>query len=356
MKNNALSFVRRTLGAVAIATSLVSTSAIAQDTEYPEMTIKVGHALPETFIWAEFVDKWFFSEVERRSGGKIKMQVFWSGSLIQPKQVIDAVGSGAVAMGADAQGYYPSVIPLNTMPNALLGTTTFPNPRIGSMMTREIFEEFPEMQEEWSSQGVWPLYFNAAPNFRIACTSPIETVADMKGKKMRQFSAYHPTVWSSLDAVGVTVLPTEVYEGLQRGRLDCGFYDYSSLISQKLYEQAKYVSTANFGAGATWPMMVNYDQFFNEWPESVRTLITEVAQEAEARSIKISIEKNEEALQQLADRGVTIVEFSAEEQAKLEERLPDFIDTWIEQQEGTDRHDAAMRIGDYMKKRIPEME
>lgn len=352
MTNNAISFIKRTLGAAAIAASFLAPAAVAKD--YPEITLKVAHGLPETYIWSEHVDKWFFRELERRSGGKIKAQVFWNGSLVGPKQVLDAVGRGAVSMGADAQGYYPSALPLNTMPNALLGTSTFAGPREGSTIAREIFDKFPEVQKEWTALGVWPIYFNAAPNFRVNCTKPVKTIDDMRGKKMRQFSAYHPKVWSSLDAVGVTILPAEVYEGLQRGRLDCGFYDYSSILSQKIYEQAKYVSTANFGAGATWPIVVNYDQYFNKWPAHVRELIAEVGREAEERSIKVSVDENAKALARLKELGATVVEFPPEEQKKLEEKLPDFIDIWVKQQEGTDRYDVAKRIGEYIKKRTQE--
>jgi len=343
----------RTLGMAAVAISMSLAPASAAD--YPEMKLKVAHALSEAFLWAD-VDKWFFSELEERSGGNITSQVFWNGSLVGPKQVLDAVGKGGIPMGADAQGYYPTALPLNTMPNALLGTLTFSSPEHSSIITREIFENFPEMQEEFKALGVWPLYFHAVPSFRVACTKPIATVDDFRDKKMRQFSAYHPKVWSSVGAVGVTVLPAEIYEGLQRGRLDCVFYDYSSILGQKMYEVAPYVSTANFGAGSTWPLVVNYDLYFNEWSDDLRNLVTEIANETSARSVAVAEARAKESLDELAAiDGVTIVEFSPEEQAKMVELMPDFIDLWVAQQEGTDRHDVAKRIGEYVKTRAKEL-
>ena len=353
MKNALVQKLGRTFSMAAVAFTMTLAPVSAAD--YPEMKLKVAHALSETFLWAD-VDKWFFKELEERSGGNITAQVFWNGSLVGPKQVLDAVGQGGIPMGADAQGYYPTALPLNTMPNALLGTLTFSNPEHSSIITREIFETFPEMQEEFKALGVWPLYFHAVPSFRVACTSPISTVDGFRDMKMRQFSAYHPQVWSSIDAVGVTVLPAEVYEGLQRGRLDCGFYDYSSILGQKIYEVAPYISAANFGAGSTWPLVVNYDLYFNEWSEDVRNLVTEIANETSLQSIKVAEARAKSSLDELAALdGVTIVEFSPEEQAKLVERMPDFIDLWVAQQEGTDRHDVAKRIGEYVKKRSAEL-
>lgn len=354
MKNKGTTILGFTMGAAAVAFTMMLSPALAEES-YSETKLKVAHALPETYVWSEEVDKWFFKELERRSNGKITAQIFWNGSLVGPKQVFDAVGSGAVPMGADAQGYYPATLPLNTMPNSLLGTLTFASSKQASILTREIFEKFPEVQEEWKALGVWPLYFNAVPSFRVACTEPVATVDDLKGLKVRQFSAYHPKVWEAVDAVGVTVLPAEIYEGLQRGRLDCAFYNYSAILSQKMYEQAEYVSKASFGAGATWPMVVNYDLFFNQWSESMRKLFIEVAQEAELRSSEVAEAKEEKSLEALKELGITLVEFSPEEQKKLEEKLPDFIDIWIEQQKGTDRYEVAQRIGDYMKKRSKEL-
>ncbi|WP_340151312.1 C4-dicarboxylate TRAP transporter substrate-binding protein [uncultured Sneathiella sp.] len=354
MKNTVISKLGLMFGGAAVAFSLTMSSASAEGS-YPETKLKVAHALPETYVWSEQVDKWFFNELERRSDGKITAQIFWNGSLVGPKQVFDAVGSGAVPAGGDAQGYYPAALPLNTMPNALLGTLTYASSKQASTLTREVFEKFPEVQEEWKALGIWPLYFNAVPSFRVACTEPVATVKDLRGKKVRQFSAYHPKVWEAVDAVGVTVLPAEIYEGLQRGRIDCVFYNYSAILSQKMYEQANYVSKASFGAGSTWPIVVNYDMFFNEWSEDLRNLFLEVAKEAELRSVEVAEAEEIKALKAMEELGVNLVEFSPEEQQKLEEKLPDFIDIWIKQQEGTDRYDVAKRIGDYMKKRSTEL-
>lgn len=342
----------RTAALGAFAMSLGMGAAEAQ--EYPEMTLKMAHSLPETYVQSQKADKWFFEELERRSGGKIKTQIFWNGSLARPKEVFDMVGKGGVAFGGDAQGYYPAQLPLNTMPNALLGTLTFSTATQASKITREIFDKYPAMQEEFKALGIWPIYFNSATSFRVACTKPVASVADLKNKKIRQFSAYHPRLWESVGAVGVTVLPAEIYEGLQRNRLDCAFYSYPALLTQKIYEQGKYISTANFGAGATWPVVVNYDLFFNKWPESVRKLVIELAREAEKRSGEADTAAAEEALELMKKQGAVIVEFPAAEQKKLETMVPNFIDVWAEQQEKAGRP-VAREIAEYIKKRRTEL-
>jgi TRAP-type C4-dicarboxylate transport system substrate-binding protein len=343
-------------GALLAGIAALASAPVARAQDYPEMSLKMAHGMPETYTQSEEADKWFFSELERRTGGKIKVQIFWNGSLARPKEVFDMVGKGGVAFGGDGQGYYPAALPLNTMPNALVGTLTFGSASQASIITREIFEKFPEMQEEFKALGIWPLYFNSVTSFRVACTKPILKIEDLKNKKIRQFSAYHPKLWESLGAVGVTVLPAEIYEGLQRGRLDCAFYSYPALQTQKLYEQAKYISTANLGGGATWPVVVNYDLYHNKWPANVRKLLAELAAEAEKRSAAADTAAGEKSLEAMKANGAIVNELPAEEQKKLEAMVPDFLEIWAMQQPSGERREVALKISEYIKKRRTELQ
>jgi len=159
-----------------------------------------------------------------------------------------------------------------------------------------------------------------------------------------------------LGAVGVNVLPAEIYEGLQRGRLDCGFYTYSLMMAAKVYEQARYISSANFGSAVTWPVVVNYDDYFRKWPESVRNLIAEVAKEAELRSVEIETKADLESLNYMLSHGATLVEFPPDEQQKLAESVADFLDIWQGEVAARGHGEAAQEIVEYSKKRRAEIE
>lgn len=335
---------------VAAAVGLFLAAAAANAQDYPEMTLRLAHAFPESWVQSGQVDKWFAQELTRRSGGKIKVQIFWAGALAKPKEIFDAVGKGGLAMGADAHGYYPAELPLGSMSNALTGTMTWDTADQSSKANRAIFDGVPAVREEWKKLGIWPLYFNANSSFRVVCTNPVKSVDDLANKKIRMFSAYHPKLWQSVNAVGVNVLPAEVYEGLQRGRLDCGFYTYSLMRAAKIYEPAKFISTANFGSAPTWPVVVNYDLFFNKWPESVRKLVTEVAREAEQRSVEIETKADGESLEFMRTHGATVVEFPAAEQQKLRAKVPSFIDLWVKEKEAEGRGEAAKSVAEIVKR------
>lgn len=324
--------------------------------EYPKMNIKLAHAFPQTWVQSQDVDQWFVDEINRRSNGNIKIEIYWSGALAEPKYIFNIVGSGGVAMEASSPGYYPSDLPFAGLVNALSGTLSFDTERQGAIITQEMFEKFPTIQEEWKKMGVWPLYFNALGPYRLACTSPIKSADDLKNKKIRQFSDFHPKLWESLGATGVTVLPAEIYEGLARGRMDCGYYDYSLLSRSKLYEPAKYISNINLGASSTWPVVVNYDVFFNKWPQNVRDLFMEVAKEASERSIQVVEKDEDDAFKDMLSKGAVLVEFPAAEQEKVEAMVPDFLDIWVENMKTKGLGDEASEVAGFIKERREELQ
>ena len=83
----------------AVATvAALAFAGFAQAQEYPEMTLKIAHFVPANITGSK-IDKWFADEVKRRSGGKIKIHIFWSESMGKANELLDLVGSGAVDEG-----------------------------------------------------------------------------------------------------------------------------------------------------------------------------------------------------------------------------------------------------------------
>ena len=71
---------------------LVTCAALAlalplQAQDYPSLSLKMAHPLAQTFPGVEW-DKWFAEEIERRSGGKIKIQIFLQHPLKGIKRLI----------------------------------------------------------------------------------------------------------------------------------------------------------------------------------------------------------------------------------------------------------------------------
>lgn len=321
--------LREVLIGTGMAAALAIPAASAQAEEYPELKLRMAHFVPAQLTGSK-VDQWWADEINKRSGGKIKIEIFWAESLGKAKEILDLVSSGAVDLGATAQGYFPAELPLVGATNSVM--LGFENHDEATRTTAEMVESLASMKAELKRNNVYPIFFHSLGGYRPFCTSPIETLADFRGKKMRSWGEYVPILWQSVGATGVNVLTNEIYEALQRGTVDCAFWSHDSANDVKLHEVAKYAWSHHLGAIPTWPVWVSWENWHGGWPESVKKLMTEVGMEAMERDIRLTGENNKKALKTMVEEhGVKVVQFK--EWDKLVATMPDMLQIWLDNME-----------------------
>ena len=323
----------------------------ARAADYPEMNLRLAHFGPKVFVQSG-IDQWWADEIKRRSGGKINIRIFWGGSAGQPLEILGLVGSGAVDFGAVPQAYFPNELPLIGAPNSV--PYVFKTREAAVAVSNGLVAENKAVQDELRRNKVKPLFFHPMNSYYPLCTKPVKTMADFKGLRIRSFGAYQPPMWDALGSVGVNVLPPDIYEGLQRGRLDCGFYSADLYKVTKLYEVAKYLSTAGVGPVATWPIWVNLDKWENAYSSEVKKLLTEVSLEAAERSLKTITEAESEAVEFLKKQGVTVVDFSQPDAYKA--AIPDMREVWYKSMISRGLGEQAKTVLDYWRAKQAELE
>ncbi|HEV8261534.1 MAG TPA: TRAP transporter substrate-binding protein DctP [Burkholderiales bacterium] len=320
----------------------------AQD--YPAMNLRFAHYLPATFA-GSVVDKWFADEVQRRSNGKIKIQIFWAESMGKSTELLDLVAKGAVDMSATSQGYFPSQLPLVGMTNSVM--MLFDSNEEALRINAELMQR-KAMQDELRRNQVYPIFFHAVNTFRPFCSKKLDRLEDFKGKKMRSWGEYVPLLWQSLGATPVTVLPAEFYESLQRGTVDCMFLPIDLTYNLKLYEVAKFTWDKGLGAIPTWPIWVNWKTYHEVWPPQVRKLIEEVAREAVERDVKTTRDAEATALKAMtSSHGVQVARFN--DMDRLEKTVPDLLATWVTKMEARGLGNEAREVAEFVRKRRAEL-
>jgi len=335
-------FKKLTVTALSALALSFGTAPVALAEDYPKMSLRMAHAFPAG--WAQTkVDQWFADEIRKRSNGNIRINIMWAGAGGKPLEILRLVQTGAVDLGAVPPSYFPDDLPLTGAPNSL--PLTFKTNKEASEVMEGLVAEVDAIQDELKKNNIWPLFFHTLNTYQPLCTKPIAKVADFEGMRIRSFGAYQPSLWDSLGAVGVNVLPAEIYEGLQRGRLDCGFFSTDLYASTKLYEVAKFLTSVGFGPQPTWPIWVNYEKWENEYPENVKTLFMEVANEARVKSLTDVEEAREGSLKLMLENGVTVVEFTEEDQ--MVEQAPDFKQVWLDSMKSKGLGDEATSVLEY---------
>ena len=302
---------------------LVAGSMQAQAEDYPEITFRYATGFPKA-VYMNGPAIWFAEEVEKRSGGKIKVKMHFGGALGKSNEILDLVSKGAIDMGSVVQGYFTSALPFGAMTNSLPMTFFDGEAVMRTAMKMDMGN--PDQIAEYERNNIKPLINRYLPNYKLICTKPVKTVKDLEGLKIRTFGNYMPKMFAALKATPVNVLPVEMYEALKRGSMDCSYLTYPFFVVFKLYEVAPYVIDVKFGGINAYYLAMNKRKF-ESLPQNVQDLLVSVGAEATEWGVADTKKVDAAAKQQLVDKGATIVMF--EEQQKLEDTVPDMIDEWI---------------------------
>jgi TRAP-type C4-dicarboxylate transport system substrate-binding protein len=347
--------MRKALSAALVATAItVGSIGTATAQEYPSLNLKLAHLGPASFTGSQ-VDQWFAEEVKKRSGGKIRIRIFWSESLGKANEILDLVASGAVDIGATSPGYFPNQLPLTGATNSVM--MQFNTNRSATQTTFELVRKFPAVRKELEKANVYPVFFHSLNAYRPLCTKPIEKIEDFAGLKIRSWGEYIPAMWQALGATPVSLMTPDMYESLQRGTVDCAFWPHELSYTMKLNEVAKYTwdgDEQHFGAIPTWPLWVNWKTWHEKWPESVRQLLTEVGMEAMERDITAVREDERKALAAMMEKsGVKVVDFKDME--KVRAKVPDLADAWVERMKSRGLGAEAQEIVEFWRERGAEL-
>ena len=265
--------MKKLLRAGLAATALLGATFSAHAEDYPSMTLRYATGFPEA-VYMNEPAKWFAAEVEKRSGGKIKMKLFFGGTLGKSNEILDLVSKGAVDAGSVVQGYFTSALPFAAMTNSL--PMTFFDGEAAMKMDREN----PDQIAEYERNNIVPLVNRFLQNYKLICTKPVKTMKDLEGLKIRTFGNYMPKMFAAIKATPVNVLPVEMYEALKRGSMDCSYLTYPFFTVFKLYEVAPYVIDVKFGGINAYWLAMNKRKF-DAMPQNVQDLLIQVGKVSE---------------------------------------------------------------------------
>ena len=136
---------------------------------------------------------------------------------------------------------------------------------------------------------------------------PIETVEDLAGLRLRVLQAPgYVTVYEHFGAVPVPLAYNEVYSSLESGVVDGGECSPKQLIQDKFYEVAQFYSLTRINYNPV--IAVANSQFMQELPDDIRGAVIEAIDEAVIYQSSIARKMDEDMMEQMKSRGVTVVE------------------------------------------------
>ncbi len=151
----------------------------------------------------------------------------------------------------------------------------------------------------------------------IASAEAIKAPEDVKGMKVRGGSREMDLMLAAAGANVSTMPSNEIYLSMQTGALDAAMTSSTSLISFRLEELAKALTTAR--TGSIWfmcePLLMSKDIFESLSPDQQKAIV-DVGEEMEWFAAVEAKKDDQSAAKVYAAKGATVVDFSADDIAK----------------------------------------
>ncbi|MCB2019928.1 MAG: TRAP transporter substrate-binding protein [Rhizobacter sp.] len=279
----------------------------------------------------------FAADVDKASGGKLKITVHANGSLFKAPEIKRAVQGGQAQIG--------EILLVNfENENPIYGADGLPFLATGYADAKKLAAaQRPFLDKLLAAQGMKLLYTVPWPPQGIYANKEIDSVADMKGLKWRAYSPATAKIAELVGAQPVTVQAAELSQALATGLVNSYMSSGSTGYDTKTYETLKYwVDTQ------AWlpknAIIVNLAAF-NALDAATQQAVLKAAADAEARGWKVSEEKNDWYKKALAEKGMKIVTPSP----KLTEGLKKVGDVMIVEWEKKAGADGAALLAAYRK-------
>ena len=148
-------------------------------------------------------------EVEKRTGGKVKVRTFPGGTLLPAKNILDGVVSGLADIGNFAMSYQPGRFPVSEAIDLPLG---FTSSKVASLTLYDLVEK--HQPKEFSQ--VKALAFFTCPPTNFMTRTPVKSLADLKGMELR-VAGTSAEIVKRLGGIPVAMPQSETPEAIQKG-------------------------------------------------------------------------------------------------------------------------------------------
>ena len=308
----------------ALFASLVLLAAGAQPSAAQDVALTLHHLLsPQSNTHKTFLAPWA-KRVEEQSGGRIAIEIYPSMTLGgKPPQLFDQARTGIADIIWTLPGYTAGRFPIVEVFELpfVAGSAEATSQAIMDFHDDHLLEEF---------KGVKPLILHAhAPGVIHTRSTPVASIEDLAGLKLRAPSRQINAALGALGAVPVGMPVPEVPEAVSRGVIEGALVPYEVTLALRLPELTRYHTESGLYT-AVFLLAMNRD-VYDSLPDDLRQVIDDNSGLEAARRAGAIWDANEiEARGIVADGGGHIIVLDTAEEERWRQATQPVIDDWIE--------------------------
>lgn len=303
MTGHKLSPTRRRFVKGAATTAAIAPFFIGRNAKAADFTLKFATVAPNGTTWANTAKK-FKRHVEKASNDAIDVKTYLGGGLGGEIETAEACKRGAIQGWGGSMGALASAVPeVEAFELPYLFKSTKNAHKVLDAVRQEVHDLL------WD-RG-YKLAFFSQNGFRsIGSTTPIRSLGDLKGKKMRSLqNDVHLDTWKAMGASPVPMSVTEVLSSMQTGVIDG--YDNTELFA---FAAAWYVATKSFTLTRHiyQPAAIVFSRkWFESLPKDLQDLLSgdaETLLKMEKRSFRSVDAMGPQLVQNFRDAGIEVIE------------------------------------------------
>jgi len=286
-----------TFAATCLAAAALATTASAQ-TKWDMPT-----AYAPTNFHTENITQ-FIADVDKATAGKLKIQLHANASLFKMPEIKRSVQGGQAQIGEILISAYSNEDPIFGVDSVpFLATSIKDADKLWKASRKAIEDRF-------AKQGLVVLYTVPWPPQGIYSSRTLNSMADMKGLKMRTYNPYTARIAELAGAQPVTIQVAELAQAFATGAVNANITSGATGYDTKAWEVVK-----NYYDTQAWiPKNIVFANkaAFDALDKPTQEALVKCAREAEARGWKTSEEKTKWYTEQLAKNGMNVVQPSAQ--------------------------------------------
>lgn len=264
----------------------------------------------------------FASDVDKASGGKLRITVHPGASLFKAPEIKRAVQGGQAQIGEMLLAAYQNEW-------QIFGADGLPFLATSYDDSMKLYKaQKPILEKKLGEQGMMLLYAVPWPPQGIYSKKPLTSAADLKGSKWRAYSPSTSRIAELVGAQPVTVQAAELSQALATGVVEANMTSGATGVDSKLYEHLKHY----YDVQAWLPknaVIVNR-KAFDALDKATQEALLKAGAEAEARGWAESRKVNADTLAVLKANGMSVEPPSAALKADMRKVGDTMVKEWLD--------------------------
>lgn len=264
----------------------------------------------------------FAADVDKATGGKLKITVHPGASLFKAPEIKRAVQGGQAQIGE-------ILLPAYQNEWQMFGADGIPFLATSYADSRKLYSaQKPILEKKLAEQGMMLLYAVPWPPQGLYSKKPVNIAADLKGSKWRAYSPATSRIAELVGAQPVTVQAAELSQALATGVVESNMTSGATGVDSKLYEHLKYY----YDVQAWLPknaVLIN-KRAFDALDKPTQDAVLKAGAEAETRGWAASEKVNTDTLATLKANGMEVLPPSPQLKADLQKVGETMLKEWLD--------------------------